>query len=158
MTTLYLVGCGKAKLDRPAPARELYTGSLFRAARAYVEALGAPWQVLSARYGLVRPDAVVTPYEQKLWRRKDDLSAWALTAASGIIYTSGGYKVRPVFLCGADYADPIVAFLERWDVPTEQPLRGLELGARLAWFKARSGANSTPSADLGGVRSDEVRA
>jgi len=35
--TICLVGCGKSKLDRAAPAKDLYTGSLFRAARAFAE-------------------------------------------------------------------------------------------------------------------------
>ena len=39
-TKIALLGCGKAKLAIPAPARELYTGSLFRAALRLVDAGG----------------------------------------------------------------------------------------------------------------------
>jgi len=35
-----LIGCGKRKLDRPAPAEHLYTGSLFRRALRFTEGRG----------------------------------------------------------------------------------------------------------------------
>lgn len=43
-----IVGCGASKAAAPREARDLYTGPLFRAARAHVERLGYPWWVLSA--------------------------------------------------------------------------------------------------------------
>jgi hypothetical protein len=134
---VYIVGCGAAKLDHPARARELYTGSLFVAARRFVEARRARWRILSARYGLVHPDSVLPPYNQRLWRRKDERAAWALTAASGLRYENACTELHVVFLCGADYADPVATLLESWGVTTEQPLAGLGLGERLHWFKAR---------------------
>lgn len=44
-----LVGCVKRKLSHPAPARDLYTSPLFAKGRAYAEASGAAWFVLSAQ-------------------------------------------------------------------------------------------------------------
>ena len=38
MRRIGLISCGKAKLAVAAPARSLYTGSLFKAASAYAEA------------------------------------------------------------------------------------------------------------------------
>lgn len=64
-----IVGCGAAKLDRAAPARELYTGSLFRAARAYAERSGLPWRILSAEHGLISPDKVIEPYDRHMKTR-----------------------------------------------------------------------------------------
>lgn len=63
-----VVGCGAAKLARPAPARDLYTSSTFRLALAAAHELAAPGRVLilSGRYGLVRPGDVLDPYEQRI--------------------------------------------------------------------------------------------
>ncbi len=61
-----LVGCGARKLARPAPARELYTGTLFRLSSAYAERVCDEWYVLSALHGLVRPDVVLEPYDLTL--------------------------------------------------------------------------------------------
>ena len=72
---LFVVPCGRAKLTRPAPARELYTGAMFRFALSVVEAeaahtaaLGMDTRVVifSARHGLLDPNSEVEPYEQTM--------------------------------------------------------------------------------------------
>lgn len=72
----YVIPCGRAKLDGPAPARELYTGSMFRHALNNVERLAAldvaegrgPARVLvlSALHGLVELDKVLAPYDLRM--------------------------------------------------------------------------------------------
>lgn len=57
-----LIACGAAKGTASSVAADLYRGGLFRACRAYVEAVCDEWAILSARYGLVRPDDVIEPY------------------------------------------------------------------------------------------------
>src|SRR3546814_1566107 len=43
---VFLVACVAAKLDRPAPARDLYASPWFQKARAYVERQGGAWFIL----------------------------------------------------------------------------------------------------------------
>lgn len=72
----YVVPCSGAKADRQASARDLYTGTLHRhflanaeRAAAIDEAEGrglAQVLILSAQYGLVRPDDVLQPYDLKM--------------------------------------------------------------------------------------------
>jgi hypothetical protein len=64
--TVGLVGCGKTKLPHPAPAGELYTGQLFRAAFAYARKTYDRTYILSAKYGLVHPATVIAPYDLTL--------------------------------------------------------------------------------------------
>jgi hypothetical protein len=142
VTTLHLVGCGKAKLAHAAPARELYTGSLFRAAREYVEALGEPWYVVSAEHSVADPDEVLEPYDTRLsdlsekakacWRESLALRLWGRL---GMPATYDGVTVT--LLMGSEYADEIRPRLVHKGAEVLEPLRGLGLGARLAWFKAR---------------------
>src|SRR5258708_6437878 len=65
-----IIPCGATKLDRPAPARDLYTGPMFRhtlaAAQAETDAIGGRVLVLSARHGLIDLDTVLEPYDQKM--------------------------------------------------------------------------------------------
>lgn len=64
-----VIPCGAAKLDRPAPAGELYTGSFHRACRKAADALARPGDtvlVLSALHGLVPLDHVLAPYELRM--------------------------------------------------------------------------------------------
>ncbi|MBT2549736.1 hypothetical protein J7I85_15680 [Arthrobacter sp. ISL-65] len=56
-----LVACASQKLQRPAPARDIYVSQLFRKASAYAEKTWDRWYVLSAKHGLVRPDTVLEP-------------------------------------------------------------------------------------------------
>jgi len=61
-----LVGCVKQKAGQPAPACDLYTSTLFRGRRAFVEGTCNAWFILSAKHGLVSPDAVLEPYDESL--------------------------------------------------------------------------------------------
>lgn len=67
---LAIVGCGRSKLPFATPARDLYTGNLFRAARAHVEAEGVRWLILSAYHGLLNPSEVIEPYDWTMAERR----------------------------------------------------------------------------------------
>lgn len=60
-----LVGCVATKVSHPAPARELYASELLRGRQRCAERSGKPWVILSARHGVVDPDTVLAPYEQR---------------------------------------------------------------------------------------------
>lgn len=61
-----LLGCVKQKRERRAPARHLYISALWRGRRAYAEAGGQEWLILSAKHGLLDPDQIVAPYDVAL--------------------------------------------------------------------------------------------
>lgn len=68
---LIVIPCSAKKLDHAAPARELYTGPLFRSALLAAEALVRAGRadhvmVLSAEHGLLELDQLVEPYDRKL--------------------------------------------------------------------------------------------
>ena len=55
------------KRSQPCPARDLYDdSSLWRGRRAYAERSGAPWCILSAKYGLLAPEVRINPYDLAL--------------------------------------------------------------------------------------------
>lgn len=67
-----LIACGAKKLDHAARAKDIYTGSLFRLARAWaVQSPDGEWGILSAKYGLLHPDDTITPYN-KTWSKAPD--------------------------------------------------------------------------------------
>ena len=63
-----LLGCVKQKRERRAPAKDLYVSALWRGRRAYAEASGQAWLILSAKHGLLDPDQTVAPYDVALAR------------------------------------------------------------------------------------------
>lgn len=134
-----LVGCGKSKLDRAAPARELYTGNLFAAARAWAETFADRWFVLSAKYGLVDPDTVIEPYDLKLSslsrEERERWAEWTSAQVREIAPDDDTYSLV-IGLAGGDYLDALQNYgngLWRWRM--KEPLERKEIGERLAWFK-----------------------
>lgn len=139
MNTLALVACVARKLDRPAPAKELYTSPWFRLARAYVEAQGWPWRILSAEWGLLDPERWTEPYDLTLAtmsrERRQGWAQWVLQSPD--LYAPGwNQERRTVILAGRLYRADIESVLRQERGHTvETPLAGLGIGQQLKWFK-----------------------
>ena len=103
---LVIVPCGIAKLDRPAPAGHMYTGSYHRACRRAADRLNARLVILSARYGFLTPNTLIEPYELRMGQvgavTVPTLRAQARRMG---IDVAGTVTV----LAGRDYADPVSA-------------------------------------------------
>lgn len=104
-----LVACSSQKLDRPAPAHELYCSPLFRKSLAYALSRCTQVYVLSASHGLVPLDREVKPYDRRLGGKKER-AAWGRRVASTLI-DRHGRDVEYLVLAGRDYADPLVTGL-----------------------------------------------
>lgn len=145
-----IVACGKAKLDHAAQAQDLYVGGLFKAARAHAEATASRWFVASAKHGLIAPELVIAPYDQKLgsgsatrFVKDTTIDTWAENCRAQFVALMGEHGLDGVIveiLAGADYVGPLAKALEHAlegaEVRIENPLAGLQVGERLAWFKA----------------------
>jgi hypothetical protein len=152
-----LVACGKAKLDRPAPARDLYTGSLFRAASAHAERAYDHWYVVSAHHGLVEPDEVLHPYDHTLTElRQAERDAWGRRVVTRLQSSLRhlGHQVPWVQL-GSSRPD-LTRELELWihagetyvrplwfplrlhpTITVHTPMQGLQIGQQLRWYAER---------------------
>jgi hypothetical protein len=137
---IVLIGCVATKLDRPAPAAELYCSPLFVKRRAYAEATGYRWFILSALHGVVEPALTLWPYNSRL--TKPGIPSWATEVRRGLrrIGLAGGDLLE--VHAGADYTDGVeraCRWLARFEEPPlclriEAPLRGLALGRQLQWY------------------------
>jgi hypothetical protein len=133
MTRIGLVACGKGKLDRPAPARELYNGALFRKASAYCEATYDRWLILSAKHGLIDPETVVEPYDLSLSHLDHaGRRAWAERVVAEL-RRRNLLDAEFYLHAGEKYARPLEPLLGA----TNRPLRGLGIGRQLAWYRSR---------------------
>lgn len=136
MTTIGLVACSKTKLDRPSPARELYTSPLFRAARDYCEQTYDGWLILSALHGLVTPGEIVVPYDVTLLTMsRRDRASWAARVAQGLRRYAGPRDTLYVHA-----GDLYRHWVPEWTAcPIRVPLAHLGIGQQLAWYAARRG-------------------
>lgn len=128
-----LVGCGAMKLDHAAPARELYTGPLFRAALAYAEdeAFDAIF-VLSAKHGFVQLHQRLEPYDVALeGLSEDERKLLGALVVRDLAQELEGEPAEVTVLAAEGY----VGLLDGAPWKVHAPLAGLGIGERLAWFK-----------------------
>lgn len=146
MTTWALIPCSKSKQTYPCPARVMYQPSQqFRGAYQVAEQLGAQVLILSAKYGVLRPEQVIEPYDVTLIgtdRMVKERWAADVIQQLRLVYPSDpGAVIKPgdkvVSFLSKPYGDILHQVLRENGVTVEDPLKGLSQGARLQWFKER---------------------
>ncbi|MCP4517677.1 MAG: hypothetical protein GY824_20925 [Delftia sp.] len=136
--TVALIACSARKLPRLAPARDLYTGTLFRAARAWVEAEGWAWHILSALHGLVDPGRALEPYNVRFQGAAPP--EWVDAVWADLLARYAGQPVRFEFLAGRAYHDRLVLRVQGYPSwHASEPLAGLGIGKQIAWLQSRLG-------------------
>ncbi|MDK3256583.1 DUF6884 domain-containing protein [Blastococcus capsensis] len=146
-----LVGCSGSKAPGPAPAAELFTGVAFRKARDLAARSGKPWYVLSAKFGLLHPDEVIASYDAYLPKQSARYrSAWAdwVVAQLGERHALRGMTVEAH--AGGAYCEPLIRPLANVGATLTQPLAGLGLGRRLAWYGSSPGSPDESAVDVPG--------
>lgn len=58
-----IVACGKEKQPFRCQAKDMYTGNYFRACLSYAFEFGDRVFIISAKYGLIKPDEFIDPYD-----------------------------------------------------------------------------------------------
>lgn len=131
---LCLVSCVSVKRSSPAPARDLYTSTWFRKARALVEASRRPWYILSAKYGLVDPDAMIEPYNKTLkTMRTSGRREWAHGVLRALEPRLPGMSSIS-FFAGAAYREFLEPELHRRGIALHVPMEGMGIGRQLSWL------------------------
>lgn len=136
-----LLGCGKQKAARTCRASEMYRSVLFRAGLRYAIDTCDRVLILSAKHGLLEPDQVIEPYDETLPRDRPGRDAWGLRVGGQLDAAVPDLDAEIIVLAGERYADAISTDPDHPDGARyfnwEEPLRGLGIGERLAWFKAQ---------------------
>lgn len=128
-TTIVLIACCGKKLQGRHPAKDIYQSDLFKKARAWAEANGGAWFILSAKYGVLAPDQQIDDYDLTLnGASRTYRTEWASRVATQLQWARGN---RLVVLAGNNYCRGWVGQFPR----VERPLAGLGIGKQLAWLK-----------------------
>lgn len=137
--TVCLVSCVGGKRAIPSPARDLYQSAWFTKARRYVEAIGCPWFILSARHGLIHPEHVIPPYEQTLNRMGVvERRNWAHMVRNQMDERMPD-AMNIVVLAGQRYRQFLMAYLRRRADIVDVPMVGLRIGEQLGWLGSHVG-------------------
>lgn len=133
-----IISCGAAKLEQRAPARELYTGGLFRATLRYVEKQKtSAILILSAKYGLVDEYTQLDPYDQTISDLSaDELSDWRdLVRAQFGMMAQGHDILAPLPLIYELELSHAILLSGLTGLVVSNPVRGMTIGRRLQWLK-----------------------
>ncbi|MCL2003334.1 MAG: hypothetical protein FWG72_04925 [Oscillospiraceae bacterium] len=143
-----LISCSKLKLTYPCEARLLYTASnLFSKSLAYAQILSSDNNiyVISAKYGLVRLDETIAPYDESLNDKSPtELSDWGIRTAEQIAMLYDIHKTEFIILAGRNYYAPLQAQLPN----IKLPLLGLPMGERLARLNELLRADTTNQSSI----------
>ena len=131
---LCLVSCVSMKRPVSARARDLYVSPWFQKARSCVEAMGCPWFILSAKYGLVDPNSMIDPYNQRLKtmpvnRRR----AWARGVIEDLAPRLAGVNSVAI-LAGSAYREFVEPELRGRGLTVYVPMEGMGIGRQLSWL------------------------
>jgi hypothetical protein len=124
--TIYLVACGKEKVNHPVRARDMYTGSYFQACLKYAEMKKNDGvYVLSAKYGIVDLEQVIEPYDIAI----DDFDAIEIEQVKEQVIEKGLLNENVIVLGGKRY----VKFAQKIWKHAYSPLKG-GLLKQIAWL------------------------
>jgi hypothetical protein len=132
--TIALVACVSKKNKRPMEARDLYISDWFKKASVYAETISEKWYILSAKYGLVDPNAIIEPYNETLNNMPvSERRTWSLRVMQDL---------RPqldigdhiVILAGMKYREFLVEPLRSAGCQVDIPMEGLRIGEQLSWL------------------------
>jgi len=136
METIVLLMCGKNKLSVTAKARDLYTSPRFRESLHYARTLTTEDNifVLSAKYGLLRLEQEIAPYDKSIYEMPpQERSEWASMVFGQLGKITDINADKYIFLTDDDYCAELCSLLKN----IELPLHGLSTDEHLAFFISR---------------------
>ena len=139
MARIVLLSCTKSKLDKSAPAQELYSASpMFQKTLEYGKKLKPDkMYILSAKHHLVPLTKELAPYDKTLKEMpKDEKEKWGEETIKQM--KSAGInpeKDKFIFLTGGEYMKPLSKYIPEDNMET--PMEGKRFGQRLKWLNSQ---------------------
>lgn len=123
MSDVTLIQCAESKYNTKSKARNLYEKSAYyRAMRRWAQARNDPWYILSAKHGLLHPDTIIEPYDNRGLTTNQ-----AIEISSEL--NSKGFTVVHI-TAGRDYTNPLVPELEYHGIDVVNHYAGCRIGER----------------------------
>lgn len=127
-----LIGCVKSKRKRSCKAADMYISPIFRKSLNYASKTCAKTYILSAKYGLLRMDDIISPYNETLNQKTEhEKKIWAAKVYRQMQEEGISTEDKIMFLSGKNY----YKYLKMIYKNSITPLAGLQMGKRLKWLK-----------------------
>lgn len=132
-----LVGWGgKNKLDREAPARDMYLGALAQSSFKWMTRNCERFYILSANYHLLHPDKKIQPYPF-LFKDLDELDkeSWGHVTIEKLAWETELDKPILV-MAGSEYIQSLVNAAKETQAKIYDPCPKMTMGMRLNWIRS----------------------
>jgi cytoplasmic iron level regulating protein YaaA (DUF328/UPF0246 family) len=136
---IFLVACVKEKQDVSRLAKDLYISDWFRKAATYAQRNCDAWYILSAKYGLVKPDQVIEPYDVTLNRMPVKARRVWAQRVMGDLRGHLNAEDKVIFLAGTRYRENLIAPIRELGCTVEIPMQGLRFGEQKSWLMKQLG-------------------
>lgn len=135
MQKIVLISCVSKKLHHKSKAQDLYVSQLFQKNLQYAKSLNPDKVfILSAKYGLLRLDEEIEPYDKTLNNmRSDEIKAWANCVIIQMKKSTNIENDEFIFLAGDKYRKFLLPHLKHYKIP----MLGLKIGKQLQWLSER---------------------
>ena len=136
------VSCTKSKANRPCSAKEMYQKStMFKKAVQFIEQQDydeGMWYVLSAKYGLIKQQDEIEPYDLTLNNMKVlERKKWTELVLNQIEDLQID-MTHVDFYVGVKYREFIIPALEEKGIVCNIPLQGLGFFKQLSYYKTHT--------------------
>lgn len=126
---IVFLSCTKSKLKGAHLAKDIYSSPLFNKSYQYAQSLKPDKiLILSAKYGVLELDDVISDYEETLNSKPDrHIKQWSYNVCKQLESKGISYNEEVMFLTGENYHK----YIKLKFVNKHIPLQGLSLGRRL---------------------------
>ncbi len=133
MRRIVLISCVKTKLDHSAKAEDLYISDLFKKNLAFAKKLRPDFIfILSAKYGLLRLNDRIAPYDKTLKNLSvNERRDWSHAVITELHKYANLSQDEFILLAGENYREFLIPYLRNYSIPFE----GLSFGNQLKALK-----------------------
>jgi hypothetical protein len=115
-------------------ASDIYLSPLFKKAKDYASKNFDRWYILSAKYGLIHPDAIIEPYEKTLNKMsREDIHKWSEKVFEEL-KKSTMTNDEITFIAGLRYRQDLTPLLLKRGNKIRVPMKGMGIGKQLQWL------------------------
>jgi cytoplasmic iron level regulating protein YaaA (DUF328/UPF0246 family) len=135
MAKVVLISCVSKKLHHKSKAQDLYVSPLFLKNLKYAKSLNPDKMfILSAKYGLLRLDKEIEPYDKTLNKmRSNEIKEWANSVLNQLKKSTDIENDEFIFLAGNNYRKFLLPHLKHYKIP----MLSLSIGRQLQWLSKR---------------------
>jgi len=135
MAKVVLISCVSKKLHHNSKAQDLYISPLFQKNLQYAKSLNPDKIfILSAKYGLLRLDEEIEPYDKTLNKmHSKEIKEWANSVLNQLEKLTDLENDEFIFLAGNNYRKFLLSYIKHYKIP----MLGLSIGKQLQWLSNR---------------------